>query len=138
MPLCWSHAEYLSLVRSARDGIPFDRVEPAYDRYVRNPNESRHEIWSFRYQSGEVPTGKILRCVIERDATIVWTTDTWGTTNRTAAARNRTLNLWFADLPTQNCSAGSVIEFTFLWTDAQRWEGTNFSTLVVERPSRGA
>jgi len=138
MPLCWSHAEYLSLVRSARDGIPFDRVEPAFDRYVRKPIESRHEIWSFRYQSREVPPGKILRCIIERDATIVWTTDTWATTNRTVAARNRTLDLWFADLPTQNCGRGSVIEFTFFWPLTQRWEGKNFSALVVERTSRGS
>jgi len=34
MPLCWSHAEYLSLVRSRRDGRVFDRVESAFQRYV--------------------------------------------------------------------------------------------------------
>ena len=50
-----------------------------------------------------------------------------------AAARNRTLDLLFADLPTQNCGRGSVIEFTFFWPETQRWEGTNFSALVVER-----
>jgi glucoamylase len=33
MPLCWSHAEYVSLVRSAHDGICFDRVEPAFQRW---------------------------------------------------------------------------------------------------------
>ena len=37
MPLCWSHAEYVSLVRSAHDGVCFDRVEPAFQRYVVNP-----------------------------------------------------------------------------------------------------
>jgi glucoamylase len=49
MPLCWSHAEYVSLVRSAHDGICFDRVEPAFQRYVLNPVASQHEIWSFRH-----------------------------------------------------------------------------------------
>ncbi|RYD30694.1 MAG: glucoamylase, partial [Verrucomicrobiaceae bacterium] len=34
MPLCWAHAEYLNLVRSRADGRPFDRIQPAYDRYV--------------------------------------------------------------------------------------------------------
>jgi hypothetical protein len=34
MPLCWAHAEYLCLVRSRADGVPFDRVAPAYERYV--------------------------------------------------------------------------------------------------------
>ncbi len=37
MPLCWSHAEYISLVRSRHDGVCFDRVEPAFQRYVVNP-----------------------------------------------------------------------------------------------------
>ncbi len=34
MPLCWSHAEYVSLVRSRHDGVCFDRIEPAFNRYV--------------------------------------------------------------------------------------------------------
>jgi glucoamylase len=34
MPLCWSHAEYLSLVCSHRDRKVFDRIEPAFQRYV--------------------------------------------------------------------------------------------------------
>jgi glucoamylase len=37
MPLCWSHAEYICLVRSRHDGVCFDRVEPAFQRYVVNP-----------------------------------------------------------------------------------------------------
>ena len=44
MPLCWSHAEYLSLVRSRRDGVVFDRVEPSYQRYVAQPIPSSYEI----------------------------------------------------------------------------------------------
>ena len=133
MPLCWSHAEYLSLVRSARDGIPFDRVEPAYERYVRNPVESRHEIWSFRYQTRELRRGKILRCVFERAATLLWTGDAWATSNRTVAVHNGALDLWFADLPTENHRLGSVIEFTLLWTEAQKWEGRNLSISIIER-----
>ncbi|HEX5398200.1 MAG TPA: glycoside hydrolase family 15 protein, partial [Verrucomicrobiae bacterium] len=49
MPLCWSHAEYISLVRSHRDGVCFDRVEPAFQRFVAKPVPSRHEIWSLRH-----------------------------------------------------------------------------------------
>ena len=40
------------------------------------------------------------------------------------------LNLWFADLPTEDCPDGSVIEFTFFWKEAQRWEGRNYSVTV--------
>src|SRR5438874_1770354 len=37
MPLCWSHAEYVALVRSRHDGVCFDRVESAFRRYVLKP-----------------------------------------------------------------------------------------------------
>jgi glucoamylase len=133
MPLCWSHAEYLSLVRSAHDGICFDRVEPAYQRYVAAPVRSRHEIWTLRHRPRHISPQKILRLIVEREATIVWTADAWATTNRMTAEKNRTLDVWFADLSTEECPIGSRVEFTFFWTPEQRWEGTNFSTLVVDR-----
>ena len=60
MPLCWSHAEYVSLVRSAHDGVCFDRVEPAFQRYVVNPVASRHEMWSVRHPIRRMPPGQIL------------------------------------------------------------------------------
>ena len=41
MPLCWSHAEYISLVRSRHDGVCFDRVEPAFQRYVLQSGAER-------------------------------------------------------------------------------------------------
>ena len=58
MPLCWSHAEYVSLVRSAHDGVCFDRVEPAFQRYVVNPVKSRHEMWSVRHPIRRMPPGQ--------------------------------------------------------------------------------
>jgi glucoamylase len=133
MPLCWSHAEYVSLVRSAHDGICFDRVEPAFQRYVVNPVRSRHEIWSFRHQLRRMSPGKVLRIVAAADATIVWSANNWVSTSSVNSTNNRTLNLWFADLPTENCPGGLVIEFTFFWKEAQRWEGRNYS-VAVSRP----
>ena len=130
MPLCWSHAEYVALVRSAHDGICFDRVEPAFQRYVVNRGRSRYEIWSFRHQLRRMSQGKILRIIVAVDATIVWSANDWASTNRADMTNNSALNLWFADLPTENCPGGLVIEFTFFWKEAQRWEGRNYSVAV--------
>jgi len=130
MPLCWSHAEYISLVRSRHDGICFDRVEPAFQRYVVKPVKSRHEMWSVRCPIRRLPPGQILRLIVEADATIVWTANDWATTNKTDTTPVSALNLWFVDLPTDNCPNGSVIEFTFFWKEAQRWEGKNYSVAV--------
>ena len=130
MPLCWSHAEYVSLVRSAHDGICFDRVEPAFQRYVVKPVRSRHEIWSFRHPLRRMSPGKILRIIVLADAAILWSTNDWASTNSVNTTNNSTLNLWFADLPTENCLGDVMIEFTFFWKQDEHWEGRNYSVAV--------
>ena len=126
MPLCWAHAEYLTLVRSCRDGVCFDRVEPAYQRFVVNPVPSRHEIWSFRHPVRRMRQGKILRIIIADAADVIWSADQWASKNALATTRISALNLWFADLPTNKLPADSAIELTFFWKDAQKWEGRNW------------
>jgi glucoamylase len=130
MPLCWSHAEYISLVRSAHDGVCFDRVEPAFQRYVVNPVKHTHEMWTPRHSIRHISPGTVLRLIVAADATIVWSANDWASTNKMDATPISALNLWFADLPTEDCPDGSVIEFTLFWTEAQRWEGRNYSIAV--------
>ena len=62
----------------------------------------------------ECLTGKILRLIVAADATVVWSADDWASTNRVDAAHISALNLWFADLPTENCPDGSVDRVHFL------------------------
>jgi glucoamylase len=130
MPLCWSHSEYLSLVRSAHDGVCFDRVDPAYQRYVIKPAPGKHEAWTPRHRLQRIPQGKTLRLILSDEVEVVWSADGWATTNRTAGRQIPTLGLWVLDLPTENNIADSEIEFTFFWPNAQRWEGHNYSVKV--------
>jgi glucoamylase len=132
MPLCWSHAEYISLVRSAHDGVCFDRVEPVFQRYVANPVTSRHEIWTFRHPLRRMVHGKTLRIIVATGATIVWTANDWASTNKAETTHISVLNVSFVDLPTVACPDGSKIEFTFFWKEAQHWEGKNYSLTVGE------
>ena len=132
MPLCWSHAEYVSLVRSAHDGVCFDRVEPAFQRYVVNPVKNRHEMWSVRHAIRRIPPGQTLRLIVEANATVVWSANNWATTNNIETTAVSALNAWLADLPTKDCPDNSVIEFTFFWKDARRWEGRNYTVTVVK------
>jgi len=131
MPLCWSHAEYVSLVRSCHDGVCFDRIEPAYQRYVVNPAQSRYEIWSLRHALRNVPRGKILRIILASEATVVWSTDNWAQTNKSQTIHQDGLNLWFADFPTADWAAGSVFVFTIFWKREQRWEKHNWEVHVL-------
>jgi glucoamylase len=131
MPLCWSHAEYISLVRSRRDGVCFDRVEPAFQRYVANPVPSRHEIWNLRHQLRRMPRRKILRIILDAEATVVWSIDGWAHTNQADTLHEAGLNLWFADFPTADWATDSIVEFTFFWKRDQRWEGKNWQVSVL-------
>ena len=130
MPLCWSHAEYVSLVRSRHDGACFDRVEPAFQRYVVNRVQSRYEIWSLRHRLRRVARGKILRIILAAEATVVWSNDDWAHTNRSDTTLESDLNLSFADFPTAEWLAGSVFTFTCFWKQDQRWEGQNWQVSV--------
>src|SRR6266516_4266018 len=125
MPLCWSHAEYIALVRSRHDGICFDRVESAFRRYVLNPSPRRYEIWSLRYPVQHVYRGKILRIILAAAATIVWSTNDWARTERLDATHESELNLWYADFATAEWPQGSALAFTVFWQRDQRWEDRN-------------
>jgi glucoamylase len=127
MPLCWSHAEYISLVRSRRDGVCFDRIEPVYQRYARGRKDSATEIWTFAHQLQHIAKGKTLRLIVEADTTVSWSADGWATTHQLEATHIPALNLWYADLPL----AESAIEFTFFWKQAKRWEGRNFMCHII-------
>jgi glucoamylase len=130
MPLCWSHAEYVSLVRSRHDGVCFDRVEPAFQRYVVNPVQSGYEIWNLRHPLRRVPRGKTLRIILAAEATVVWSNDNWTHTNRSDTTRESGLDLWFADFPTTEWPAGSMFTFTCFWERDQRWEGRDWRVSV--------
>jgi glucoamylase len=131
MPLCWSHAEYVALVRSRHDGVCFDRVESAFRRYVLDPLPSRYEIWSLRYPIQRVHRGKILRMILAAPATIVWSTNDWARTERSDATHENELNLWYADCPTAEWPQGSVLAFTLFWKADQRWENRNWQVNIL-------
>jgi glucoamylase len=131
MPLCWSHAEYVSLVCSHHAGACMDRVEPAYQRYVKNPVESAHEIWSFRHQVRQMKLGKTLRVIVAADATLAWSADGWTTTNSIEMTNSNTLKLWFADLTTEKLPTHAAVEFSFFWKESYHWEEKNYSVIIT-------
>jgi glucoamylase len=131
MPLCWSHAEYVSLVRSRHDGVCFDRIEPAYRRYVVIPVQSRYEIWTARHPLRRMSRGKILRIILAAQATVVWSTGGGARTNLLDTIQESSLNLWFADFPTADWAAGSAFTFTLFWKRDQRWEGRDWQVNIL-------
>ena len=132
MPLCWSHAEYIALVRSRHDGVCVDCVGPAFQRYVLHPVKNNYEMWTLRYPSRRVSRGKILRIILAAQATVVWSTDRDARTNPLDTIHESRLNLWFADFQTADWPDGSTLTFTFFWKHDQRWEGRDWQVKVLE------
>ena len=123
MPLCWSHAEYVTLVRSHKEGVCFDRIEPVYQRYAKAGIGSKIEMWTLAHQPQRIAQGKTLRIITEKAATIHWSFDGWATAND-LETRDAGFGCWFGDLPSDQLQDGARIVFTFLWQEG--WEGKEF------------
>ncbi len=128
MPLCWAHAEYVTLVRSHKDGICFDRIEPVYQRYAKAGKGSMIEMWTIGHQLPRIRRGKTLRIITEDEAAIRWSIDGWKTTDE-LVARDAGFGCWFGDLPSDGLPAGTRVEFTFRWRGG--WQGVNFQVEVT-------
>ena len=126
MPLCWSHAEYVTLVRSRHDGVPFDRIGPAYDRYVTRRVPSAYALWLPRHPVRRIEHGKILRLMLAQPASVVWTKDQWATTNHCEAIEPPGFGVWYVDFPTGEWPANTTFTFTLFWKAEQHWEGRNW------------
>jgi glucoamylase len=134
MPLCWAHAEYLSLVRSRKDGACFDRPEPVYRRYVKEKTGSKLDIWTFAHSLSQIAEGKTLRIITGAAAKIHWSFDSWDTAHDSETT-DTGLGCWFVDLPAAKLAPGSAIVFTFKWEN--NWEGKDFRVMIDSvRPAR--
>jgi glucoamylase len=127
MPLCWAHAEYVSLVCSRRAARCIARIEPVYQRYVVKEAASRIEMWTFDYQTARIVHGKALRIITVAPGTLRWSFDNWQTAKETKLT-DAGIACWFADLDAQSLPGGASIVFTFHWSD--RWEGKDFCVTI--------
>ncbi len=137
MPLVWAHAEYLKLLRSAREGVPIDRIEPVYRRYAQPAAEHQNrqrpplEIFKLRRQLRHVDSGRTLRITAQRHFRVTWTMNAWQS-SETSDSISVGYAGHFADLPTAGLERGTV-SFTLYWTEEHRWEGRNFDVEIQPR-----
>jgi glucoamylase len=130
MPLVWAHAEYVKLLRSLQDGRVFDMPPQTVARYVNAKTESILVTWRFNNKCQNMTVGKILRVELLSKATVHWSTDNWQTVSDTET-RDTGLHVHFADLPVDKLPVNSTVVFTFHWSEANTWEGTDFAIRIV-------
>ena len=130
-PLAWAHAEYLKLLRSIKDGRPYDMIPPVQERYSNRKGSIRkREIWKFNRMPSAVKRKEKLRIQADASFTLHWTPDSWKTT-RDSESTHLDLGLDYVDLDPEKMD-GNEIVFTFHWKDSDRWEGRNFSVRIED------
>jgi glucoamylase len=131
-PLAWAHAEYVKLLRSLRDGAVFDRPHQTVQRYAKGRDGPRIGVWRFNKKNRDLSAGDTLRVELDDAALVRWTRDGWTETNE-IRTRDTGLGIFVADLPTDQIPPGGEVAFTFHWTSADCWEGTDFRVPVSAR-----
>lgn len=129
MPLVWAHAEYVKLRRSLRDGRVFDLPPQTVERYLVEKTDSPYAVWRFNNKCDAMPAGKTLRIETLASSVVRWSADSWRAIRNTET-RDTGLGVHVADLPTESLPPGAQTMFTFYWTEAERWEGANFTVLT--------
>lgn len=133
MPLAWAHAEYVKLLRSAADGVVFDREPAVAERYLSRSRRRPLEIWKFNRRPATVAADTPLRVVADRPFRLRASADDWRTTSdRDAVATG--VGLHFVDLEPLD-RPGRSWRFTFFWPEADRWEGTDFAVTAATEPA---
>lgn len=129
-PLVWAHSEYITLLRSLKDGKVFNMPPQTVKRYLNDKMKACFAHWRPNYKCVQVPSGKKLRIQCCQPAKVHWTSDDWKTSHDTDLMKNK-LGLYYADLPVQSLKKGDKVIFTLFWTETQHWEGQNYELPIV-------
>lgn len=128
MPLVWAHAEFIKLAVSMSSGKIYDQPECVRARY-KKPRPASN-LWRFNEKTRAIRSGEQLRFDLLSPAKILYTIDNWHT-DKDTFTKDSGLGTHYADIDTSELGAGATIEFTFYWTEQDRWEGRNFSVAVL-------
>ncbi len=128
MPLMWAHAEYIKLLRSTADGQVFDRIPVVAERYLARRGRQDLEVWKPNRRPRRVAPGQTLRVQAPKEFRLHWTLDGWSTVHDTVATKTA-LGISFVDVSVPR-SQTAPVQFTFYWTDENRWQGENFMVVV--------
>jgi glucoamylase len=128
MPLVWAHAEYIKLLRSARDGVVFDCIPEVRQRYTERTECDRLEIWKFNRQVRQVKPGYILRIQVPRSFHLRWWLD--GQTPITTPSQATALDIEYVDIEIFPDRTGSIY-FTFFWPGTETWEDATYEVMIA-------
>lgn len=130
VPLVWAHAEYIELLRSAKDGAVFDMIPAVQRRYLGGrPRRRRMEIWKPSRQVRGAERRSLLRIQAPRPFTLHWSWDGWGAPKDAESVPTK-LGVEHVDLGSGE--GHQELVFTFFWKDVGNWEGKDHKIAFVD------
>ncbi len=127
-PLVWAHAEYIKLLRSIKEGRPFDQVEDVKRRYIDDRSTLlTYEIWKKNRQLREVSPFIPIRFIFDRPFRMLMQNNE--TSNSALDSIDTNIGLHYLDfdpLPYKDKS----FSFRILWLDTGQEEDKTFSVSV--------
>ncbi|MGB3695391.1 MAG: glycoside hydrolase family 15 protein [Spirulinaceae cyanobacterium] len=127
MPLMWSHAEYIKLLRSAFDNQVFDLIPEVAQRYCNGSNCHNLEIWQPTHQATSVQPNYTLRIQAAHPFKLKWSTDE-GTEEERAAVSTQ-LGIGYVDIAVPE-NQKTPIRFTFVETQDGNHQGESFEVEI--------
>jgi glucoamylase len=131
MPLAWTHAEYIKLVASRALGRPFDRPEAVWRRYHGERCKAARAIWCEHAAITELAVGRSLIVALRAPASVRFGFDGWQDIAERPTAPN-SLGLHVLYIDTARLSAGQRLDFTFRYSAANNWLGTDYHIEVKD------
>jgi glucoamylase len=129
-PLVWAHAEYVTLLRSLKDGRVFDEPPQTVERYRKQKKKAPFAIWQPEDKIHEIPPDKGVRFHLKAPARIRYSFDGWQS-HEDLETKVNSFGLHSAQLDRKQLSGKSKISFTLFWLDDQRWEERNFEMVCL-------
>jgi glucoamylase len=130
-PLVWAHAEYVKLLRSARDGRPFDLIDEVAQRYASGERKAdlwRGEVWKPRHQPREMAPASPLRLLHDCVFTLRWSDDEWESFQDTPS-QPPVFDFHFCDIAPRD--SAKTLRWTFFYPEEDRWEGRDYCVAVA-------
>lgn len=129
MPLAWTHAEFIKLALSVREGRACDCPEAVAQRYAGERALPRHTLWLQQAPVGKAFVGADLLVCLHEPARVHLSTDAWRNVQDVQTVPN-SLGLHIARFATASLPAGARIDFTWYCIPLQRWIGMDYALTV--------
>jgi glucoamylase len=113
------------------DGVVFDMPPQTVARYVKTRTPSTLRIWRFNNRLTTIPCGKALRLELGARAMVHWSADGWQSASD-HQTRETAFGTHVVDIETGTLGFGQTVVFTFLWSDMDRWENTDFKVHIID------